>query len=67
MTCRDPQQVTHDHSQPPTRNPSSSSSTTAATKSLAGRECPREEAESIREIGGCDGDYAKEGEADEGV
>lgn len=68
MTRRDPQQVTHDDSQPPTRDPAASSAAAAATtESLAGREGPREEAESVREIRGCDGDYAEEGEADEGV
>jgi hypothetical protein len=67
MTRRDSQQVTHDDSQSPARDPASSGASAAATKSLAGREGPRKEAESVREIGGCDGDYAEEGEADEGV
>lgn len=66
MTRRDPQQITHDDSQSPARDPASSSSA-AATETLAGRKSPRKEAESVREIRGCDGDYTEEGEAYEGV
>lgn len=60
MAGRNAQQVAHDHSQSP-------SASQPDRRTAAGRERPREKAECVGEVGRCDGDYAEEREADEGV